>query len=122
MKLHAPQRLVGCHAMQICPNRTNSATASAAASNPPPASSFLTAPQRSKMTLEASIVAGVSVTAAVAFRSLIDRVRRGGPGQSDTGRARSSPARHNTARVTLPASLDSQDPQYVTGNMVLATM
>lgn len=73
------------------------------------------------MTLEASIVAGVSVTAAVAFRSLIDRVRRGGPGQTETERTR-TPVRRNTARVVMPASLDSQDPYYVTGNMVLATM
>lgn len=75
------------------------------------------------MVVEASMIAGVSITAAVAFRSLIDKVRRGGAVQAEAGTARVPRRRStNSARIVKPIVLDAQDRSQVMGNMMLAAM
>ena len=69
------------------------------------------------------MIAGVSITAAVAFRSLIDKVRRGGAVQAEAGTARVPRRRStNSARIVKPIVLDAQDRSQVMGNMMLAAM
>eukprot|EP00171_Calliarthron_tuberculosum_P012414 IDg12414t1 len=73
--------------------------------------------------MEPGIVAGVSITAAVAFRSLLDRVRRAPATQASpiTPPTSRVPRRTATTRVfVVPGS--RHDSTVITGNMVLATI
>lgn len=71
--------------------------------------------------MEPGIVAGVSITAAVAFRSLLDRVRRA-PVASPTAPPSSRVPRRAASTRVHAAPVQSQDYTVLTGNMVLATM
>lgn len=63
--------------------------------------------------MEPGLVAGVSITAAVAFRALVDKVQR----TQQPKRAR-VPLQQRTRYVPVT----SQESSVVTGNMVLANM
>lgn len=68
------------------------------------------------MTLNVVTIAGISVTIAVAAKSVVN-LALGAPNKG-TAAART---KHGKRAVHLPYRSASQDAPYVTGNMVLAT-
>ncbi len=115
------------HRVRYRPYRLLHLSASASHSRTP---IFWTLPARNQnvkvflSTMEPGIVAGVSITAAVAFRSLIDRVRRSPASSPAQGKMAPTVKRQSALHSvhTIPLPLTSQDNSVVTGNMVLANL
>lgn len=66
-------------------------------------------------------MAGMSITAAVAFRSLLERMQRK-PASSPAAAAKQRAPARAPAGGARAVPLTSQESSFVTGNMVLSTM
>lgn len=72
------------------------------------------------MALEPGVVAGVSVTAVVAARSVLDRVRRSSEQKENAREIRGRMQTEQSLPAVRNVQSASQETPFVTGNMVLA--